>query len=76
MPQQMRGLESGHTESEEMFNNMFIKLTNSDIMANNEHIRQRFRLDEINSEEDLHNYKTLLNAMGAIFYTDHGMKAT
>lgn len=24
----------------------------------------------------MHNYKTLLNAMGAIFYTDHGMKQT
>ena len=53
---------------------MFINVTTSEVMTGNEHIRQVFKLDQIKDEEDLHNYKNLLNAMGAIFYTDHGMK--
>ena len=54
---------------------MFINVTTSEVMTGNEHIRQLFKLEQIKDEEDLHNYKNLLHAMGAIFYTDHGMKA-
>ena len=66
--------EAVNTESADLFNTMYINVTTSEAMTGNEHIRQVFKLDQIKDEEDLHNYKNLLNAMGAIFYTDHGMK--
>lgn len=34
-------------------------------------IRERFKLHLIKDEDDLHNYKNLLNAMAALFYTNH-----
>ena len=37
----------------------------------NESIREQFKLDQITCEEDLHEYKNLLNAMAALFYTNH-----
>lgn len=37
----------------------------------NKNIRAMFKLDEINEEQDLHKYKNLLNAMAALFYTNH-----
>ena len=37
----------------------------------NEHIRAAFKLREISKEEDLHDYKKLLHAMAALFYTNH-----
>ena len=40
----------------------------------NESIRQWFKLDKIENEEDLHNYKNLLNGMAALFYTNHKMQ--
>ena len=39
----------------------------------NEHIRARFNLAEIKQESDLHQYKNLLNAMAALFFTNHCM---
>ncbi len=40
----------------------------------NESIREQFKLDDITCEEDLHEYKNLLNAMAALFYTNHRMQ--
>jgi len=40
----------------------------------NKSIREQFKLDDIKSEEDLHDYKNLLNAMAALFYTNHRMQ--
>ena len=37
-------------------------------------MRARFKLQLIEKEEDLHRYKNLLNAMAALFYTNHRMK--
>jgi hypothetical protein len=39
----------------------------------NKHIRSTFKLDKIREEDDLHDYKNLLNAMAALFYTNHQM---
>ena len=39
----------------------------------NEYIKEQFGLDKIKKEEDLHNYKNLLNSMAALFYTNHRM---
>lgn len=36
-----------------------------------EAIREQFKLHLIKDEEDLHNYKNLLNAMAALFFTNH-----
>lgn len=63
-----------HTESADLFNNMYANVTTNEVLTNHEHVRHVFKLDQIKDEEDLHNYKNLLNAMGAIYYTDHGMK--
>ncbi len=40
----------------------------------NESVREQFNLDQIGCEEDLHEYKNLLNAMAALFYTNHRMQ--
>ena len=40
----------------------------------NPYIRSQFKLDLINTETDLHQYKNLLNAMAALFYTNHCAK--
>jgi len=34
-----------------------------------------FKLAEIREEHDLHKYKNLLNAMAALFFTNHSMSA-
>jgi hypothetical protein len=39
----------------------------------NKFIQEQFKLDSIKNEEDLHNYKNLLNSMAALFYTNHRM---
>ena len=40
----------------------------------NEQVREQFKLQLIEREEDLHRYKNLLNAMAALFFTNHRMK--
>ncbi len=37
----------------------------------NQHVRNQFKLHLIRDEQDLHQYKNLLNAMAALFYTNH-----
>lgn len=39
----------------------------------NQSIKDQFKLHLIKDEDDLHNYKNLLNAMAALFYTNHKM---
>ena len=36
-------------------------------------MRAQFKLDQIKDMESLHQYKNLLNAMAALFYTNHRM---
>jgi hypothetical protein len=36
-------------------------------------VRGAFRLNNIKVESDLHEYKNLLNAMAALFFTNHSM---
>ena len=69
-------MTGAHTESADLFNNMYANVTTNEVLTNHEHVREVFKLDAIKDEEDLHNYKNLLNAMGAIYYTDHGMKSS
>jgi hypothetical protein len=69
-------MTGAHTESADLFNNMYENVTTNEVLTNHEHVREVFKLDAIKDEEDLHNYKNLLNAMGAIYYTDHGMKSS
>lgn len=59
-------------ESDDLFNKLIINL-NSNSNLQNESIKQKFKLNLIKDEEDLHNYKNLLNAMAALFYTNHKM---
>ena len=37
-------------------------------------IKETFKLSRIRQESDLNNYKNLLNAMGALFYTNKKMQ--
>jgi hypothetical protein len=39
----------------------------------NQFVKDKFKLDEIRNEKDLHNYKNLLNSMAALFFTNHRM---
>lgn len=39
----------------------------------NVYVREKFQLEKIKNEDDLHNYKNLLNSMAALFYTNHKM---
>lgn len=67
------GAESNPTgESDDLFNKLIINL-NSNSNLQNESIKEKFKLHLIKDEEDLHNYKNLLNAMAALFYTNHKM---
>ena len=59
-------------ESDDLFNKLIINLNNNDALKN-ESIKRKFKLDLIKDEEDLHKYKNLLNAMAALFYTNHRM---
>ena len=59
-------------ESDDLFNKLIINL-NSNSNLQNESIKQKFKLFLIKDEEDLHKYKNLLNAMAALFYTNHKM---
>ena len=60
------------SNSDDLFNKLILNLTNNQNLQN-EHIKRQFKLDLIKDEEDLHNYKNLLNAMAALFYTNHKM---
>lgn len=50
-----------------------IENINGNPSLKNEHIRDQFKLNLIQSESDLHEYKNLLNSMAALFYTNHRM---
>jgi hypothetical protein len=50
-----------------------IENINGNPALQNVHVKDQFKLDIIKKEEDLHNYKNLLNSMAALFYTNHRM---
>lgn len=60
------------SNSDDLFNKLILNLANNQNLQN-EHVKRQFKLDLIKDEEDLHNYKNLLNAMAALFYTNHKM---
>ena len=57
-------------EPDDLFNKLITNLTSNQNLQNPS-VREQFKLDLIKDEEDLHNYKNLLNAMAALFYTNH-----
>ena len=63
---------SENKESDDLFNKLIVNLNSNDALKN-ETIKKKFKLDLIKDEEDLHKYKNLLNAMAALFYTNHRM---
>ena len=73
-----------HSESNDQKTRLRLQRNDSDMMLKklmenirgntglkNKYIRQMFKLDLIREESDLHQYKNLLNAMAALFYTNH-----
>lgn len=66
------GSSSDNRESDDLFNKLIVNLNSNDALKN-ETIQKKFKLDLIKDEEDLHKYKNLLNAMAALFYTNHRM---
>jgi hypothetical protein len=59
-------------DSDDLFNKLIVNLSSNSNLQN-ESIKKKFKLHLIKDEEDLHNYKNLLNAMAALFYTNHKM---
>ena len=59
-------------ESDDLFNKLIVNLTQNQNLQN-QSVIEKFKLHQIKGEEDLHNYKNLLNAMAALFYTNHKM---
>jgi len=45
----------------------------SSFALKNKDVREAFRLNNIRVESDLHEYKNLLNAMAALFFTNHSI---
>ena len=61
---------------EKMSDGMLRKLidnVNTSFALKNQDVRGAFRLNNIKVESDLHEYKNLLNAMAALFFTNHSM---
>jgi len=64
-------LPNGDQEEDEDLLKNLIENIRTNPALKNEHIRNAFKLREISEEEDLHDYKKLLHAMAALFYTNH-----
>jgi hypothetical protein len=64
--------EGGSGEQGDLLKKLIENLGGNSALKN-ESIRKQFNLDNIRDESDLHNYKNLLNAMAALFYTNHRM---
>ena len=60
-------------DSEDLLKKLIDNIQNNHSLQN-ESVRAQFKLQLIEKEEDLHRYKNLLNAMAALFYTNHRMK--
>lgn len=72
-PQDEDGHEvGGDSESGDLLKKLIENLSGNPALQN-EYIKEQFKLDQIKGEEDLHNYKNLLNSMAALFYTNHRM---
>ncbi len=65
--------EAPESESGDLLKKLIENLSMNPALKN-ESIREQFKLDQIGCEEDLHEYKNLLNAMAALFYTNHRMQ--
>lgn len=60
-------------ESDDLFGKLIYNINNNQALQNVS-VAQQFKLHLIKDEEDLQNYKNLLNAMAAMFYSGHRMK--
>ena len=69
--------KNGESQQESDEENDLLKKLIENIGGNpalqNVYVREKFQLEKIKKEEDLHNYKNLLNSMAALFYTNHKM---
>lgn len=57
-------------DSDTMLNKLMENIRKNPALKN-QNIRDQFKLHLIREEQDLHQYKNLLNAMAALFYTNH-----
>lgn len=64
--------ELQNREPDDLFQKLIVNLTQNQNLQN-QSIKDQFKLHLIKDEDDLHNYKNLLNAMAALFYTNHKM---
>lgn len=62
--------DDGQSESEDLLKKLIENIGGNPALQNI-FIKQQFKLDQIKSEGDLHDYKNLLNSMAALFYTNH-----
>ncbi len=62
----------GDSESGDLLKKLIENINNNPALKN-QYIKDQFKLDLIQSENDLHEYKNLLNSMAALFYTNHRM---
>lgn len=60
-------------ESGDLLKKLIDNIKNNHALRN-EQVRDQFKLQLIEREEDLRKYKNLLNAMAALFFTNHRMK--
>ena len=60
-------------ESGDLLKKLIDNIKNNHALKNDQ-VRTQFKLQLIEREEDLRKYKNLLNAMAALFFTNHRMK--
>lgn len=61
-------------ESDDLFGKLIYNIRHNEALQN-VYVSNKFKLHLIKDEEDLQNYKNLLNAMAAMFYSGHEMKS-
>lgn len=62
--------EGREPDSEDLLKKLIENIEGNPALQN-VYIKEIFKLGEVKSEADLHNYKNLLNSMAALFYTNH-----
>ena len=67
------GLGMQQNESGDLLKKLIDNIKNNHALRNDQ-VRSQFKLQLIEREEDLRKYKNLLNAMAALFFTNHRMK--
>lgn len=73
--QNQSNLVQNSVESDDLFGKLIYNIKHNQALLNKS-VREQFKLHLIKDEEDLQNYKNLLNAMAAMFFSGHRMKVT